>query len=79
MDYARLGHTGLKVSRLCLGTMMFGRWGNPDHDDCGRIVRRAIDEGINFIDTANRYGMGESEEILGKALAGRRDEVILAT
>jgi aryl-alcohol dehydrogenase-like predicted oxidoreductase len=79
MDYARLGHTGLKVSRLCLGTMMFGRWGNPDHDDCGRILRRAIDEGINFVDTANRYGMGESEEILGKALAGRRDEVILAT
>jgi aryl-alcohol dehydrogenase-like predicted oxidoreductase len=79
MDYARLGHTGLKVSRLCLGAMMFGRWGNPDHEDCGRIVRRAIDEGVNFVDTANRYSMGESEEILGKALAGRRDEVVLAT
>jgi aryl-alcohol dehydrogenase-like predicted oxidoreductase len=79
MDYARLGHSGLKVSRLCLGAMMLGRWGNPDHDDCGRIVRRAIDEGVNFIDTANRYSMGESEEILGKALAGRRDEVVLAT
>ncbi len=79
MDYARLGHTGLKVSRLCLGAMMLGRWGNQDHEDCGRIVRRAIDEGINFVDTANRYSMGESEEILGKALAGRRDEVVLAT
>jgi aryl-alcohol dehydrogenase-like predicted oxidoreductase len=79
MDYARLGHSGLKVSRLCLGAMMLGRWGNPDHDDCGRIVRRAIDEGVNFVDTANRYSMGESEEILGKALAGRRDEVVLAT
>jgi aryl-alcohol dehydrogenase-like predicted oxidoreductase len=79
MDYARLGHTGLKVSRLCLGAMMFGRWGNPDHDDCGRIVRKAIDDGINFVDTANRYSMGESEEILGKALAGRREEVVLAT
>jgi aryl-alcohol dehydrogenase-like predicted oxidoreductase len=78
MDYARLGHTGLKVSRLCLGGMMLGRWGNTDHDDCGRIVRRAIDEGVNFVDTANRYSMGESEEIIGKALAGRRDEVGLA-
>jgi aryl-alcohol dehydrogenase-like predicted oxidoreductase len=79
MDYARLGHTGLKVSRLCLGAMMFGRWGNPDHEDCGRIVRRALDEGLNFVDTANRYSHGESEEILGKALAGRRDEAVVAT
>jgi aryl-alcohol dehydrogenase-like predicted oxidoreductase len=79
MDYARLGHTGLKVSRLCLGAMMLGRWGNPDHDDCARIVHRALDEGINFVDTANRYSHGESEEILGKALAGRRDDVVLAT
>jgi aryl-alcohol dehydrogenase-like predicted oxidoreductase len=79
MDYARLGHTGLKVSRLCLGGMMFGRWGNTDHEDCGRIIRRAIDEGVNFIDTANRYSMGESEEIIGKGIAGRREEVVLAT
>jgi aryl-alcohol dehydrogenase-like predicted oxidoreductase len=79
MDYARLGLSGLKVSRLCLGAMMFGRWGNPDHDDCARIVHRALDEGVNFIDTANRYGMGESEEIVGKAVAGRREEVVLAT
>jgi len=79
MDYARLGRSGLKVSRLCLGTMTFGRWGNTDHDDCARIIRRALDEGINFFDTANRYGMGESEEILGKALEGRREEAVLAT
>ena len=79
MEYARLGHTGLQVSRLCLGAMMFGRWGNPDHADCARIIGRAVDAGVNFIDTANRYSMGESEEILGQALAGRRDEVVLAT
>ncbi len=79
MDYQRLGHGGLKVSRLCLGTMMFGRWGNTDHDDCVRIVHRALDEGINCIDTANRYCWGESEEIVGKALRGRRDSVVVAT
>jgi aryl-alcohol dehydrogenase-like predicted oxidoreductase len=79
MDLVRLGHSGLKVSRLCLGTMVLGRWGNPDHDDCARLIRRALDAGINFIDTANRYGMGESEEIIGKALAGRRDEAVVAT
>ena len=79
MDYIRLGHSGLKVSRLCLGTMMFGRWGNPDADDCVRITQRALDEGINFIDTANRYNWGESEEIVGKALRGKRDGVVLAT
>ena len=79
MDYRRLGNSGLKVSRLCLGTMMFGRWGNADHDDCVRIVHRALDEGINCIDTANRYCWGESEEIVGKALRGRRDTVVLAT
>ena len=79
MDYLRLGHSGLKVSRLCLGTMMFGRWGNPDPDDCMRIVHRALDEGINCIDTANRYNWGESEEIVGKALRGKRNDVVLAT
>jgi aryl-alcohol dehydrogenase-like predicted oxidoreductase len=79
MDYRRLGNSGLKVSRLCLGTMMFGRWGNTDHDDCVRIVQRALDEGINFIDTANRYCWGESEEIVGKAVRGRRDAVVIAT
>ncbi len=79
MDYERLGYSGLKVSRLCLGTMMFGRWGNTDPDDCVRIIQRALDEGINFIDTANRYNWGESEEIVGKALRGKRTDVVLAT
>src|SRR5215471_5214953 len=79
MDYTRLGHSGLKVSRICIGTMMFGRWGNPDVDDCVRITKRALDEGINFIDTANRYNWGESEEIVGKAVRGMRDNVVIAT
>jgi len=79
MDYKRLGDTGLKVSRICIGTMVFGRWGNTDHDDCVRIMHRAFDEGINFVDTANRYAFGESEEIVGKALRGRREHVVVAT
>jgi aryl-alcohol dehydrogenase-like predicted oxidoreductase len=70
----------MKVSPLCLGAMMFGGWGNPDHDDSTRIIHRALDAGINFIDTADVYSRGESEEIVGKALAGgRRDNVVLAT
>ncbi len=77
---ARSGRTGMRVSPLCLGAMMFGAWGNPDHDDCVRIVHAALDAGINFIDTADVYSAGESEEIVAKALAGgRRDNVILAT
>jgi len=79
MEYRRLGHSGLKVSRVCLGTMMFGRWGNPDPNDCTSIIHRALDEGVNFIDTANRYCWGESEEIVGKAIRGRRETVVLAT
>jgi aryl-alcohol dehydrogenase-like predicted oxidoreductase len=79
MEYRNLGGTGLKVSPLCLGTMMFGAWGNPDHDDCIRTIHRALDAGINFVDTANVYSAGESEEIVGKALAGRREDVVLAT
>ena len=79
MEYRTLGGTGLKVSTHCLGTMMFGAWGNGDHDDCVRIIRSAIDGGINFVDTADVYSAGESEEIVGEALQGRRDEVILAT
>ena len=79
MHYRTLGRTGVKVSPLCLGAMMFGAWGNPDHDDSIRIVHRALDAGINFVDTADVYSGGESEEIIGKALAGRRDEVVLAT
>src|SRR6185437_5297161 len=79
MDYRPLGRTGVQVSKLCLGTMMFGAWGNTDHDDSIRIIHRALDAGINFVDTADRYSAGESEEIVGKALKGRRNEIVLAT
>jgi aryl-alcohol dehydrogenase-like predicted oxidoreductase len=80
MEYRTLGRTGVKVSPLCLGAMMFGAWGNPDHDDSIRIIHAALDAGINFIDTADVYSRGESEEIVAKALAGgRRDDVVLAT
>jgi aryl-alcohol dehydrogenase-like predicted oxidoreductase len=80
IEHRTLGHTGVKVSPLCLGAMMFGAWGNTDHDDCVRIIHRALDSGINFIDTADVYSRGESEEIVGEALAGgRREQVVLAT
>src|SRR3954447_13140271 len=79
MEYRPLGRTGVQVSKLCLGTMMFGAWGNTDHDDSIRIIHRALDAGINFVDTADVYSAGESEEIVGKALKGRRDDVVLAT
>src|SRR5690349_14510437 len=80
MELRTLGRTGVKVSPLCLGAMMFGAWGNTDHDDSIRIIHRALDAGINFIDTADVYSGGESEEIVGKALSGgRRDDVFLAT
>src|SRR3712207_5238616 len=80
MEHRLLGRTGVKVSPLGLGAMMFGAWGERDHDESIRIIQTALDAGINFIDTADVYGQGESEEIVGKALAGgRRDDVILAT
>lgn len=79
MNKRTLGRTGLQVSPYCLGTMMFGPAGTPDPDDCRRIVDRALEAGINFIDTADVYGYGETEPILGAALRGRRDDVILAT
>src|SRR3954463_16084386 len=80
MDYRTLGRTGTRVSPLCLGAMMFGAWGNEDHDESVRIIHAALDAGINFVDTADVYSRGESEEIVGKALAGgRRDNVVLAT
>jgi aryl-alcohol dehydrogenase-like predicted oxidoreductase len=79
MRYRTLGGTGIEVSVHCLGTMMFGSVGNPDHDDCARIVHAALDAGINFVDTADIYSAGESEEIVGKAIDGRRDDVVLAT
>ena len=79
MKYASLGTTGVSVSRYCLGTMMFGQMGNTDHAECIRIIHKALEAGINFIDTADAYSGGESEEILGKAIAGRRDELVIAT
>ncbi|MFZ1927477.1 MAG: aldo/keto reductase [Solirubrobacteraceae bacterium] len=80
MELRQLGHTGVKVSPLCLGAMMFGAWGNTDHEDSIKIIHRALDVGINFIDTADVYSRGESEEIVGKALAGgKREHVVLAT
>jgi aryl-alcohol dehydrogenase-like predicted oxidoreductase len=80
MEYRSLGRTGMQVSPLCLGAMMFGAWGEPDHDTSIKIIQSALDNGINFIDTADVYSQGESEVIVGKALAGgKRDDVILAT
>jgi aryl-alcohol dehydrogenase-like predicted oxidoreductase len=79
MQYRTLGKTGIKVSPYCLGAMMFGGLANADHDDCIRIIHKALDFGINFVDTADRYSTGESEEIVGKALKGRRDKIVLAT
>ncbi|MGW1093622.1 aldo/keto reductase [Streptomyces sp. NPDC002596] len=79
MRYRNLGRTGIKVSPYALGAMMFGALGNPDHDESIRIIHKALDAGINFVDTADMYSHGESEEILGKALRGRRADVVLAT
>jgi len=79
MQYRPLGRTGVEVSQLCLGAMMFGAWGNPDYDGSIRIIHAALDAGVNFVDTADVYSSGESEEIVGKALAGRRDDIVLAT
>jgi aryl-alcohol dehydrogenase-like predicted oxidoreductase len=79
MDHRPLGRTGISVSKLCLGAMMFGAWGEPDHDASIRIIHAALDAGVNFIDTADVYSAGESEEIVGQALKGRRDSVVLAT
>ncbi|EGG47231.1 putative aldoketoreductase [Streptomyces griseoaurantiacus M045] len=79
MQYRTLGSTGVQVSSLCLGAMMFGTWGNADHEDVAGIVRTALDAGVNIIDTADVYSGGESEVLVGRAIAGRRDEVVLAT
>lgn len=79
MQYRTLGKTGIKVSPYCLGSMMFGAVGNTDHDDSIRIIHKALDTGINFIDTADFYSRGESEQIVGKALKGRRDNIVLAS
>jgi aryl-alcohol dehydrogenase-like predicted oxidoreductase len=79
MRMRTLGGTGIKVSPYCLGAMMFGAWGNPDHEESIRIIHAALDAGLNFVDTADVYSAGESEEIVGKALKGRRNDVVLAT
>jgi aryl-alcohol dehydrogenase (NADP+) len=79
METRVLGGSGINVSELCLGAMMFGAMGNPDHDDCVAIVDRALDAGYNFIDTADVYSRGESETIVGRALKGKRDDVVLAS
>jgi aryl-alcohol dehydrogenase-like predicted oxidoreductase len=79
MEYRALGATGVKVSPLCLGAMMFGAWGETDHDECVRIIHAALDAGVNFVDTADVYSRGESEEIVGRALRDRRENVFLAT
>jgi aryl-alcohol dehydrogenase-like predicted oxidoreductase len=79
VEYRNLGRTGVRVSPLCLGAMMFGAWGNRDHDESVAVIHAALDAGINFVDTADVYSAGESEEIVAKALAGRRDDIVLAT
>jgi aryl-alcohol dehydrogenase-like predicted oxidoreductase len=79
MQYRPLGRTGIKVSPLCLGAMMFGKLANSDHDQCVAMIHKALDFGINFIDTADRYNDGDSEQIVGKALKGRRENVVVAT
>ena len=77
MEFRNLGRAGLKVSPICLGTMMFG--GQTSEADSISIIHKALDLGINFIDTANMYNAGESERIVGKAIADRRDRFVLAT
>src|SRR6201990_852003 len=79
MHHRKFATTGVRVSPLCLGAMMLCKWANASHDESIKIIHRALDSGINFIDTADVYSAGESEEIVGKALAGRRDKVVLAT
>lgn len=79
MELRAFGRTGVQVSQVCLGAMMFGAMGNTDVDECVTMVHRALDAGVNMVDTADGYSRGESEEIVGRALAGRRDDVVLAT
>ena len=76
MDYRTLGRSGLKVSPICLGTMMFG--GRTEEKDAVKIIDHAYDNGVNFIDTADQYNMGASEEIVGRAIRKKRDRWVLA-
>lgn len=79
MEYRPFGSTGLRVSRYGVGTLMLGAWGNTDRGECVRIIHRALDAGVNLVDTADVYAAGESEEIVGAALSGRRDDVLVST
>jgi aryl-alcohol dehydrogenase-like predicted oxidoreductase len=79
MELRALGGSGIKVSHMCLGAMMFGPWGNDDRDETVKMIHSALDAGVNFVDTADVYGQGESERRVGEALRGRRDEVVVAT
>lgn len=79
MDTRILGHSGIEVTTLGLGTMMFGSWGNEDVEECHQMVHRAVDAGITLVDAADMYDNGVAEEILGEALRGCRDEIVLAT
>lgn len=79
MEYRPLGRTGMRVSPLCLGTMMFGPWGESDLETSVGVIHRALDAGVNFVDTADVYSAGESERIVGEAITGRRDDVVLAS
>src|SRR5689334_4025377 len=79
MQYRTLGRTGVQVSTLVLGAMNFGKIGNTTQEEATAIVDGALDAGINLIDTADAYSGGQSEEMVGKAIAGRRDDVVLAT
>src|ERR1700736_5868189 len=79
MEYRTLGDTGVRASVYSLGSVMFGSWGNNDERECSTIINRALDGGMNLIDTADVYSDGQSEQIIGKAIQARRDEVILAT
>ncbi|MFD8501150.1 aldo/keto reductase [Streptomyces sp. NPDC059687] len=79
MQYRTLGRTGVQVSSLALGAMNFGAIGRTTQDEATAVVDAALEGGINLIDTADMYGRGESEEMVGKAIAGRRDDIVLAT
>ena len=79
MEHRTLGRTGIEVSAFCLGTMMFGAWGDTDEATCTAMVDLALAAGVNFIDTADVYDFGVAEQLLGRALRGRRDDVVLAT
>ena len=79
MEYRTLGRTGIRVSSYALGTMMFGADGNPNETECIRIIHAALDAGVNLIDTADTYSHGQAEEIVGKAIADRRNEIVLTS